>query len=181
MENEYLKKYRHAPAHLFLTGYRYFVSAGTLGRRPYFDTDSKKELLFDTICEMLEHDGGRHDGWVILSNHYHMLVELENAFLLPQLIRRIHSKSAVLLNKLSRRPGRRIWYQYWDECIRDEKSFYAKLNYIHWNPVKHGYVDSPEEYRFSSYGSHLRIRGKKWLREILRRFPPAETEKGDEF
>ena len=181
MKKEYLKKYRHAPAHLFLTDHYYFVSAGTHGRKPYFDTDSKKELLLDTICEMLELDASEPAGWVILSNHYHILVKLKDAFQLPQLVRKIHSKSAVLLNKFSRRPGRRIWYQYWDECIRNEKDFYAKLNYIHWNPVKHGYVDSPEAYRFSSYGSHLTIQGKKWLQDVLRRFPPAAGEKGDDF
>jgi putative transposase len=138
MQEEHLKKYRHAPAHLFLSDYCYFVTAGTYERKPYFDVDAKKELLFDTICEMLGEDLSGLHAWVILSNHYHVLVTLKDAFRLPEIIRKIHSKSAVLLNKLSQRPGRKVWYQYWDECIRDEKDFYAKLNYIHWNPVKHG-------------------------------------------
>jgi putative transposase len=181
MQKEHLKKYRHAPAHLFLTDYYYFVTAGTYGKRPYFETDAKKELLFDTIHGMLEEDVSELHGWVILSNHYHVLVRLKDAFRLPQLIRKIPSKSAVLVNKLSRQPGRKIWYQYWDECIRDEKDFYAKLNYIHWNPVKHGCVDSPESYKFSSYGSHLGIQGKNWLQDVFRRFPPANAEKGDDF
>ena len=181
MDNEPLKKYRHTPAHLLLSDYCYFITAGTYGRKPHFDSDAKKELLFETICEMLEHHESGLDGWVILSNHYHMLLRLKDAFRLPQLIRRIHSKSAVLLNKSSRTPGRKVWYQYWDECIRDEKDFYAKLNYIHSNPVKHGYVDSPEAYKFSSYGSYLRTRGKKWVQDVFGRFPPTEVEKGDDF
>jgi putative transposase len=181
MGNEYLKKYLHAPAHLFLTDYHYFITAGTYGKRPYFDTDDRKELLFNTICESLKEYSSELNGWVILSNHYHIVVKLKDAFRLPELIRKIHSKSAVLLNKISDQQGRKIWYQYWDECIRDEKDFYAKLNYIHFNPVKHGYVDSPESYKFSSYNIYLEIEGENWLNYISKCFPASKVEKGDDF
>ena len=181
MKEDYLKKYQHAPAHLFLTDYHYFITAGTQGKKPYFDSDAKKELLFDTICEMLKEDHSELQGWVILSNHYHILVKLKDAFLLPQIIKKIHSKSAVLVNKLSKRTGRKIWYQYWDECVRDEKDFYAKLNYIHFNPVKHGYVEDPESYKFSSYNHYLKIEGINWLEDILKNFPPKKVEGEDDF
>ena len=181
MEKEYFKKYRHAPAHLFLTDYPYFITAGTYGRKSYFDSNEKKELLFNTICEILKKDLSELHGWVILSNHYHILIKLKDAFHLPQIIRKIHSKSAILMNKLSKQPGRKIWYEYWDECIRDERDFYAKLNYIHFNPVKHGYVDDQESYKFSSYNHYLKMEGRDWLEDILKHFPPKEVEEEDDF
>lgn len=179
MKEDHFKKYQHAPAHLFLTDYHYFITAGTYGRKPYFDSDAQKELLFNTICETVKENYGELQGWVILANHYHILTKLKDAFLLPQIIRKIHSISAVLVNKSSKQLGRKIWYQYWDECIRDERDFYAKLNYIHLNPVKHGYVDDPEAYKFSSYNQYLRIEGVNWLADILKHFPPKKVEKDD--
>ena len=36
---------------------------------------------------------------------------------------------------------RGIWQcRYWEHCIRDERDFENHLEYIHFNPVKHGYV-----------------------------------------
>jgi putative transposase len=179
MKEDYLKRYRHAPAHLFLTDYHYFITAGTYEKKPCFDSDVKKKLLFNTICKILKENYGKLQGWVILANHYHILTKLKDAFFLPQITRKIHSISAVLVNKVSKQPGRKIWYQYWDECIRDERDYYAKLNYIQFNPVKHGYVWGPEEYKFSSYNHYLKIEGVNWLEGIFKHFPPKEVEKDD--
>ncbi len=143
--------------------------------------DADKEMLLEVIREMLTGSQGELHGWVILNNHYHILMKLKDASLLPDLIRRIHSKSAVLLNKQYLQPGRRVWYQYWDKCVRDERDFYAKLNHIHFNPVKHGYVDHLRLYRFSSHTHHLETCGCEWLSDLSRRFPCPEKEDKDDF
>ncbi len=181
MKEDYLKKYKHAPTHLFLTDYHYFITAGTYGEKPYFHSDAQKELLLNTICETLRENHGELQGWVILANHYHIVAKLKDAFLLPQTIRKIHSISAVLVNKSSKQPGRKIWYQYWDECIRDERDFYVKLNYIHLNPIKHGYVSEPESYKFSSYNFHFKMEGRDWLNDVLKQFPPEKAGANDDF
>ncbi len=47
--------------------------------------------------------------------------------------------------------GRRVWYNYWDTCIRSEGEYLARLKYIIQNPERHGIVDDFREYPFSSY------------------------------
>ncbi len=42
-----------------------------------------------------------------------------------------------------------------DEVIRNEKMFWAKLHYIHLNPVKAGIVSKPEEYKYSSARNYI--------------------------
>ena len=45
-----------------------------------------------------------------------------------------------------------VWqHRYWEHMIRDESDFIRHMDYIHWNPVKHGYVTSPEQWPHSSY------------------------------
>ncbi len=51
----------------------------------------------------------------------------------------------------ARRSERGLWQRrYWEHVIRDERDFRQHMNYIHYNPVKHGYVDNPKDWPFSS-------------------------------
>jgi putative transposase len=49
------------------------------------------------------------------------------------------------------RHERGIWQRrYWEHLIRDEEDFIRHIEYIHYNPVKHGYVLKPTDWPFSS-------------------------------
>jgi putative transposase len=49
--------------------------------------------------------------------------------------------------------GRRsVWQRrFWEHTIRDEDDLEAHFDYIHYNPVKHGYVTRPRDWRWSSF------------------------------
>ena len=48
---------------------------------------------------------------------------------------------------------RNIWQRrFWEHTIREEEDFARHVDYIHGNPVKHGYVDTPKEWPYSSVG-----------------------------
>jgi len=88
--------------------------------------------------------------WVILDNHYHLLFWLKWGLDLPRFIQNFHTNSSRLLNKLARQENRKVWYQYQDHGIRNEKNFWQHFNYIHHNPIKHGYVKNMADYEFAS-------------------------------
>ena len=51
-----------------------------------------------------------------------------------------------------KRGERDIWQRrYFDNLIRDEADFQAHLNYIHYNPMKHGYVKQVKDWPYSTY------------------------------
>ncbi len=51
-----------------------------------------------------------------------------------------------------RRGERGIWQRrYWEHLIRDEKDFQTHIDYVHFNPVKHGYVDKVAEWPYSTF------------------------------
>jgi putative transposase len=54
------------------------------------------------------------------------------------------------LNHEDRQPGRRVWFQYWDSHLTYPKSYFARLNYVHHNPVHHRMVTSATEYEWCS-------------------------------
>ncbi len=44
-----------------------------------------------------------------------------------------------------------IWQpRYWEHVVRDQEDFARHVDYIHYNPVKHGYVTSPVDWPYSS-------------------------------
>ncbi|HEX6986388.1 MAG TPA: transposase, partial [Planctomycetaceae bacterium] len=52
-----------------------------------------------------------------------------------------------------RNDGRRgVWQpKFWEHTIEDEKDFHGHFDYIHWNPVKHGYARCPRDWPWSSF------------------------------
>ena len=56
-------------------------------------------------------------------------------------------------NEVRQRRGERgIWQRrYWEHLIRDEADFKAHMDYIHINPVKHGYVTQVKDWPYSSF------------------------------
>ena len=50
------------------------------------------------------------------------------------------------------RGERGIWQRrYWEHAIRDEADLNRHVDYIHFNPVKHGYVSAPKDWPYSSF------------------------------
>jgi putative transposase len=52
---------------------------------------------------------------------------------------------------------RAIWqYRFWEHLIRDEIDFQNHVEYIHYNPVKHGFVTAPKDWEYSSFHRAVR-------------------------
>ena len=55
-----------------------------------------------------------------------------------------------------RKRERGIWQRrYWEHLIRDDKDLQAHVDYIHFNPVKHGYCAKPVDWPYSSIHRHI--------------------------
>lgn len=102
-------------------------------------------------------------GIVILPNHFHILLKpliIENYPKIIHLIKTYFSKNIDIEKiddyKLSasrrNKQEKDVWQRrYWEHTIRDECDLYKHLDYIHFNPVKHGYVKSVKDWRYSSF------------------------------
>lgn len=89
-------------------------------------------------------------------------------------------RTSYQLNALDKTQGRTVWYSYWDTCIRGERDFWTRFNYIHYNPVKHGYVERMEDWRFSSHHQYAES-DTDWLKDKLQEFPVVNLFEDDLF
>ena len=69
---------------------------------------------------------------------------------LGEFISHLHTSTASELNRLDGLAGRRVWYNFWDSKLTYERSYLARLSYVHQNPAKHGLVDVANQYRWCS-------------------------------
>lgn len=75
--------------------------------------------------------------------------------------------------RVERRQGERgIWQRrFWEHSIRDEDDYNAHVDYIHFNPVKHGHVQDPDDWPYSTW--------HKWKDEYGKPLAPVELKAGE--
>ncbi len=73
-----------------------------------------------------------------------------------RILRRIEKREWISESR-SARNERGIWQRrFWEHLIRDDGDFNRHVDYIHWNPVKHGWVKSVAEWPHSSFHDYVR-------------------------
>ncbi len=145
-------------------------------------TPSRRREILDLLFEQSILRDIELQAWVVLANHYHLLAYVPDFEVLGQLFRSVHGPTSRLWNQADESPGRKVWYRYTDRAIRSERHYYTTLNYIHYNPVKHGYADSPYEWETSSVGWYLEHHGRDWLRDLWISYPlRAYGKQWDDF
>ncbi len=173
---------QHHPPHVYLDTTWYMVTASTCRREHLLRPAGHKELVRDQLKALLVEFNIRLTAWVILDNHYHLLVRLDRGASLPRFIARLHGRTSYDLNSLDGTRGRQVWHNYWDTCIRGEADYWRRFNYIHYNPVKHAYVRQAEDWCLSSYRYYLEHKGHEWLAHVAARYPVADfTDLYDDF
>ncbi len=172
----------HHPPHIYLDDTWYFITGSTYQRHRLFRRHGHKEFLRDHLEELAVEFNLKLAAWVILDNHYHILVKSKSGVELPRFFGRLHGRTSFELNGRDNTRGRQVWHNFWDTCIRTERDHWTRFNYIHHNPVKHGYVKRMEDWEFSSYRYYFEHKGAEWLSDIFCRNPIIDfTDPQDKF
>lgn len=144
----------------------YFFTLATLGRKPILTGDPVRPVLRHVIQQVRALFPFAIDGWVLLPDHMHCL------WCLPQddadfgkcwgLIKRMVTRELgcrgdlVSLSRRARHEGNLWQRRFWEHQIRDETDYQRHLDYLHWNPVKHGYVQHVADWPYSSFHRYVR-------------------------
>jgi len=116
--------------------------------------------------------------WCVLPNHYHLLVRTSDLKSVVTSMARLHGRTSFGWNREENCQGRKVWHGVSDRAMRGDGHFWATVNYIHHNPVKHGYVARWEEWPFSSAIGFLEEVGRDEAVKIWKDFPVLDYGKG---
>ncbi len=89
-----------------------------------------------------------------MPDHFHILLDIQNGD-----VSTIMHKFKIKYSRHFRNNyGKgRVWQnRFWDHIIRDQNDFNRHVDYIHYNPVKHGFVNDPFLYTHSSLENYFR-------------------------
>lgn len=161
----------HRPPHIYQNDTIYFITAHTFNHEKILVKESNKQFFWDILNEKLNIFGARLYAWTVNIDHYHLLIHFNQGVLLKKFIQHLHGKSSFLLNKADDTPERKIWFSYWDRCVRVEEDFFKRLNYIHHNAIKHGYVKVMDEFNWSSYRLYVEQFGQNWIDDCFIKYP----------
>ena len=129
------------------------VTAGTYLKTPFFRGAQRLEYLCDTLLELAEKYQWSLQAWAVFPNHYHFVaLSPGDAASLTALSRHLHSVTAIQANSWDGASGRTVWFQYWDTALTYDRSYCARLSYVHRNAVHHGLVHEPSLYPWCSAG-----------------------------
>ncbi len=73
-----------------------------------------------------------------------------------------------------------IWYNFRDTHLSFQKSYYARLHYVHTNPVRHGLVLKPEDYPWCSAAWFKRTAKRSFV-ETIESFKTDRLNVPDDF
>jgi putative transposase len=162
----------HAPPHPYREAGWYFLTATNFEHRPVMHAPERRDLFETRLLDAFTSIKADVGGWVVLPNHYHILAGVDSLDLVSALLKQLHGTTSREWNLAEGMTGqRRVWYKFADRRIRDEQHYFRALNYLHYNPVKHGYVSEPYGWAWSSVHSYFETKGRDWLRARWKEFP----------
>jgi len=151
----------------------HFITSTIIEWLPVFTQGSYFEIIIDSLKYCMRSKVLKLYAFVILDNHFHLIVsssELAGAisslkkFTASKIIEQLNiDEKKWLLNQLlfyKKKYKKASTYQVWQEgihpmLISSPDMLKQKIDYIHYNPVKRGLVDLPEQWRYSSARNYL--------------------------
>jgi putative transposase len=162
----------------------YFLTCATVEWIDVFTKPRYKNIFTDSVNYCIENKGLTVFGWVLMTNHFHMIAKAQEGYKLSGILRDMkkHITKQILSMLKEESDSRKEWilkemraagernskeqkYQLWRNDnhpiqLLKSKTIEQKLNYIHANPVKEGIVSKPEDYIYCSAQDYIGLEGR---------------------
>lgn len=159
-----MSRYRRANT----PGATYFFTVVTYRRRTFLCDEHLRYTLREAISKVRDQYPFQIDAWVLLPGHLHTIWTLPDGDakfpLRWQLIKRhvtrqcgelLHQPGLMTDSKTRHREST-IWQRrYWEHLIRNDADYERHMDYLHYNPVKHGLVKQVKDWPYSSFHRYV--------------------------
>ena len=181
----------------FVPGGTYFFTVVTHQRRPIFDSPDARTILGNVMRESQQTHPFEVRAIVLLPDHLHCIWCMPRGdsgysgrwqWIKTHFTKRWLASGGTNgeVSQGRKNDGRLgVWQpKFWEHTIEEEDDFENHFDYIHYNPVKHGYVRCPSDWQWSSFHRWVRrgVYTKDWAcgdRNLKLNFDHIETTVGE--
>lgn len=132
-------------------GQYYHVYNRGVNRQPIFASEENFHFLLRRVKQFLPLYAIRIIAYVLMPNHYHFLVGVDQDGSLSRFFQRLFNSYSQAFNRQQNRTGTLFEGRAKSILIDESAYIYALVRYIHLNPVVAGLVGAPEDWPFSNY------------------------------
>jgi len=158
----------HGPPHYDSGSEIYLISAACYEHKPVIGLTSARMTGFE--AEMLEAAQSACQkifAWIVLPNHYHLLVHAPEVKAVLGVLGRLHGRTSHGWNGEEACRGRQVWHRAVETAMKSEGHFWATVNYVLHNAVRHGYVERWQDWPYSNAAHYLaevgrEVAGRRW-------------------
>ncbi|WP_414551266.1 REP-associated tyrosine transposase [Anabaena sp. CCY 0017] len=144
----------------------FFFTQVTYNRRQFLCEQENIFLLRKVFREVIQRHSFTVDAIVILPNHLHCIWTLPPGdddfsrrwrLIKSNFTRLCHPRYKGKISASRQlKKEQAVWQRrFWEHQIRDEFDFKQHVDYIHYNPVRHGYVTTPKDWQYSSFHRYV--------------------------
>jgi len=169
----------HSPPHWEFQGLLQFTISSACYEHQHIIglTPERMTECESTLLDVCSHFATNVYAWCILPNHYHLLIQTDQLGALRAELGRFHGRTSFKWNGEDHRRGRHVWHNCLDRGIKSRRHFWASVNYIHHNPVHHGYVERWQDWPWSSAADFIERVGRETASKIWREYPVLDYGK----
>ena len=136
----------------YVPGMPVFVTFVTRNREPWLKQDGCTETLMDSMRRTRSIWSYQHIAFAILPDHVHWILRPDAPTELSSIVASVKRDMSWRMKDRGRTTP--LWQaRFWDHVIRDREDLARHMNYVHFNPVKHGIVSRAADYQFSSFAA----------------------------
>jgi putative transposase len=163
----------HSPPHRVEAGTRqYIISAACYEHASIIGRSAERlDELSGHLFDLLTARSDEVFAWCVLPNHYHAVIQTKTVGEVLRELGLMHGRTSFRWNGEDAARGRKVWCNAVEREMRSEGHLWASINYVHHNPVKHGWVDRWQDWAWSSARSFLDDVGQKRAADIWRGYP----------
>jgi len=169
----------HSPSHRESMDGRYLITAACYEHTPIIGMSAERMSEFESeliaVCRV---NSSAIWAWTVLPNHYHVLLHTVDVIGLIASLGQLHGRTSYFWNGADSQRGRKVWHGVAETAMKSDRHFSATLNYIHHNPVKHGYVTRWQDWPYGNAREYLESVGRDEAERIWYEYPVGDYGAG---
>lgn len=170
----------HSPPRQFRTCETdYMFTASCFNHLSVIGTSLARMIEFEeALLQVADESCSKLHAWVLLPNHYHFLAKTDDCQKVIRALGRLHGSTSFRWNGADGKRGRQVWFSAVETLMKSDRHFWATINYIHHNPVKHGHVKQWQQWPFGSAGTYLKTVGREEAERTWKEYPVEDYGNG---